>query len=105
MTERLLDLPVKIFADGADPQGMAEPSHQPYIHGLMRTLPKAELLRASVCEVLDVFQAAVCGCHIATAPHDILKKLLELGGKDLDEISLDTVRMFHRDAVAAGFKL
>jgi len=34
MTERLLDLPVKIFADGADLQGIAELSRQPYIHGL-----------------------------------------------------------------------
>jgi len=55
--------------------------------------------------VLNVFQAAACGCQIVTVPHDILKKLLELGGKDLDELSLDTVRMFHWDAVAAGFKL
>jgi transaldolase len=68
-------------------------------------LPKAELLWASVREVLNVFQAAGCGCHIVTVPHDILKKLAELGGKDLDEVSLDTVRMFHRDAAAAGFKL
>ena len=69
------------------------------------SLPNAELLWASVRGVLNVFQAAACGCHIVTVPHDILKKLLELGGKDLDELSLDTVRMFHGDAVAAGFKL
>lgn len=68
-------------------------------------LPKAELLWASVREVLNVFQAAACGCDIVTVPHDILRKLIELGGKDLDELSLDTVRMFHQDAVAAGFKL
>jgi len=72
---------------------------------IVGALPKAELLWASVREVLNVFQAAACGCHIVTVPHDILKKLVELGGKDLDEYSLDTVRMFHRDAVAAGFKL
>ena len=96
MTERLLDLPVKIFAESADPQGLSE---------VLRSLPKAELLWASVREVLSVFQTAVCGCHIVAVPHDILKKLLELGGKDLDEISLDTVRVFHRDPVAAGFKL
>jgi transaldolase len=55
--------------------------------------------------VLNVFQAAACRCHIVTVPHDILKKLVELAGKDLDELSLDTVRMFHQDAVAAGFTL
>ena len=68
-------------------------------------LPKVELLWASVREVLNVFQAAACRCHIVTVPHDILKKFGELAGKDLDELSLDTVRMFHRDAAAAGFTL
>jgi transaldolase len=72
---------------------------------ILRGLPKAELLWASVREVLNVFQAAACRCHIITVPHDILKKLVEVGGKDLDEVSLDTVRMFHQDAVAACFKL
>ncbi len=34
----------------------------------------------------------------------MLKKL-ELVGKDLDEFSLDTVKMFRDDAVKAGFTL
>lgn len=72
---------------------------------IVRHLPRAELLWASVREVLNVFQAAACGCHIVTVPHDILKKLDALGGKDLEELSLDTVRMFHQDALAAGFTL
>ena len=72
---------------------------------IVRSLPNAELLWASVREVLNVFQAAACGCHIVTVPHDILRKLLELGGKDLEELSVETVRMFHQDAIAAGFKL
>ena len=55
--------------------------------------------------MLNVVQAAACRCHIVTVPHDILKKLVELRGKDLEELSLDTVRMFHRDAIGAGFKL
>ena len=72
---------------------------------IVSDLPKAELLWASVREVLNVFQAAACRCHIVTVPHDILKKFVELAGRDLDELSLDTVRMFHRDAAAAGFTL
>jgi len=72
---------------------------------IVSDLPKAELLWASVREVLNVFQAAACRCHIVTVPHDILKKIVELAGKDLDQLSLDTVRMFHRDAAAAGFTL
>jgi transaldolase len=72
---------------------------------IVSDVPKTELLWASVREVLNVFQAAACGCHIVTVPHDILKKFVELAGKNLEELSLDTVRMFHRDAVAAGFTL
>jgi transaldolase len=71
----------------------------------LKDLPQAELLWASVREVLNIFQAAQCGCHIVTVPHDILDKVAKLGGMDLTELSLDTVRMFHKDAVAAGFKL
>jgi transaldolase len=90
----------RIADTGVDPLPIMEESLD-----LVRVLPKAELLWASVREVLNVFQAAGCGCDIVTVPHDILKKLVTLGGKDLDELSLDTVRMFHQDAVAAGFKL
>jgi transaldolase len=90
----------RIADTGVDPLPIMKESLE-----IVRSLPKAELLWASVREVLNVFQAASCGCDIVTVPHDILKKLVELGGKDLDELSLDTVRMFHRDAVAAGFKL
>jgi transaldolase len=71
----------------------------------LRELPSAELLWASVREVLNIFQAADCGCHIVTVPHDILSKVTKLGGMDLTELSLDTVRMFYQDAAAAGFAL
>ncbi len=66
--------------------------------------PKAELLWASPREVLNVFQAESAGAHIITATPDILKKL-SLTGKDLTEYSLETVKMFHADACAAGFSL
>lgn len=67
--------------------------------------PKAELLWASVREVLNVFQAAECGCDIVTVTHDILAKAFKMCGQDLDELSLETVKMFARDAQSAGFTL
>lgn len=90
----------RIADTGIDPQPIMKESLE-----ILRSLPAAELLWASVREVLNVYQAADCGCHIVTVPHDILKKMESLAHKDLDELSLDTVQMFHRDAVAAGFKL
>ena len=67
--------------------------------------PKAELLWASVREVLNIWQAEACGCQIVTVPHDVLAKALKLGGKDLGELSLDTVKMFAADAASAGYSL
>jgi transaldolase len=65
---------------------------------------RVELLWASPREVLNIAQADAIGCHIITVTHDLLNKLHTLG-RDLDEFSLETVRMFHRDAAEAGFKL
>ena len=71
---------------------------------IMNEKPKAKLIWASPRELLNVIQANDIGCHIITATSDILKKL-ELIGKDLSEYSLDTVRMFHDDALASGYKI
>ena len=51
-----------------------------------------------------MFQAHEIGCHIITVTNDILKKL-SLVGKDLGDYSLETVKMFHDDAAAAGFRI
>ncbi|HEY1774838.1 MAG TPA: transaldolase [Solirubrobacteraceae bacterium] len=71
---------------------------------VMSSAPRAELIWASPREVLNVVQADRAGCHIITVTNDLLGKLALLG-KDLDQFSLETVQMFHRDAVAAGFSL
>jgi transaldolase len=70
----------------------------------MKSKPKAELIWASPRELLNIFQADAIGCHVITVTNDILKKLT-LVGYDLDDYSLDTVKMFHSDAAAAGFRL
>jgi len=72
--------------------------------GLLADHPNIELIWASPREVLNIVQAHWVGCHIITVTHDLLKKLPGLG-KDLDVFSLETVQMFRRDAVAAGFAL
>lgn len=71
---------------------------------LLRPFPEVELIWASPRELLNIFQADAIGCHIITATNDILKKL-PLVGKDLDEYSLETVKMFRTDAQAVGYRL
>jgi len=66
--------------------------------------PGVELIWASPRELLNIFHADSIGTHIITVTHDILGKL-GLVGKDLDDYSLDTVKMFAADAAKAGFSL
>ena len=70
----------------------------------MKINPKSELLWASPRELLNIIQADQIGCHIITATKDIIKKL-KLANYDLEDYSLDTVKMFYKDAVDAGFKV
>jgi transaldolase len=96
---------VSIFAGriadtGRDPMPVVRASHE-----ILKGQPKAEILWASVREVFNIFQADEAGAHIVTVPHDILRKAIEMCSRDLDALSLDTVKMFDRDAKAAGYTL
>jgi transaldolase len=71
---------------------------------LLRPYPNLELIWASPRELLNVLQADAIGCHIITATTDILRKL-QLVGKNLDDYSLETVKMFHDDAKKAGYRI
>ena len=71
---------------------------------MLKVVPAAQLIWASPRELLNIFQADDIGCQVITVTNDILKKL-SLVGYDLEAYSLDTVKMFYNDAVAAGFKL
>ena len=71
---------------------------------ILKARPKAELLWASPRELLNIVQADTMGCHIITVTNDLLAKLGGLG-KDLDQFSLETVKMFEGDARAAGYTI
>ena len=106
VAEHLTETPssVSVFAGriadtGRDPVPVMEEALQ-----ILAVRPQAELIWASPRELLNVVQAAAIGCHVITATNDIIRKL-PLLGKDLNEFSLETVRMFHHDARAAGYRL
>ena len=95
---------VSIFAGriadaGVDPQPTVR-----YCVEAFKSKPAVETLWASCREIFSVVRAAEVGCHVITVPNDMLKKL-EMFGKDLGEISLDTVKMFYNDATSSGFQL
>jgi transaldolase len=71
---------------------------------IMESEPQLELIWASPREALNIVQAHDIGCHIITVTNDLIAKTA-LFGKDLREFSVDTVKMFRNDALAAGFAL
>ena len=71
---------------------------------IMRPRPAQQLVWASPRELLNVFQADATGCHVITVTREILDKLTMVG-MDPAQLSLETVRMFLRDARAAGFTI
>jgi transaldolase len=71
---------------------------------ILKAAPASELIWASPREIFNIFQANEIGCHVITVTPDIIKKL-SLVGYNLNEYSLDTVKMFYKDAIDAGYKL
>jgi len=89
----------RIADAGVDPMPIMSRAVQ-----IMLDAPRSELIWASPREILNLVQADQVGCHIITMTNDLLAKIDSLG-KDLDQFSLETVQMFRRDAIAAGFTL
>jgi transaldolase len=90
----------RIADTGRDPMPLMEAS----LHLCQSTDKNIELLWASSREAFNVVQADMIGCHIITCTHEIIKKM-GMFNKDLDQLSLETVRMFKTDAESAGFSL
>ena len=90
----------RIADTGVDPMPIMQESRK-----ILAGQPKAQLLWASVREVLNIVQAEQSGCHIVTVQHDILAKAAKLLEMDLGALSLDTVKMFKNDAASAGYQL
>jgi transaldolase len=95
---------VSVFAGRIADTGRDPVPHMAEALRLLRNRPKAELLWASPREVLNIFQADEIGCHIITVTNDHLKKLA-LVAKNLDDYSRETVVMFYKDALSAGYSI
>jgi transaldolase len=95
---------ISVFAGRIADAGIDPIPTMKYAVKTMARYPQQELIWASPRELFNVAQAHEIGCHIITVTSDIIAKLPTLG-KDLDAFSLDTVKMFRTDAVAAGFRI
>ena len=95
---------ISVFAGRVADTGIDPVLHMAAAVELLSPYLNIELIWASPRELLNIFQADAIGCHIITVTNDILKKI-PLVGKDLDNFSLDTVKMFYQDAIEANYKL
>jgi transaldolase len=95
---------VSIFAGRIADTGVEPNETIEYAINQFINLPNNEIIWASPRELLNIIQANKLGCHIITATNEILKKM-ELIGYSLEEYSLDTVKMFYKDANEAGYVL
>jgi transaldolase len=89
----------RIADSGIDPLPIMKQSLE-----ILKPLPAAELLWASPRELLNLVQADQMGCHVITVTPALLDKASNIG-KDLDQFSLETVKMFYNDAVKSGFDI
>ena len=71
---------------------------------IAKNKPLSNVLWASTREIYNIFQAEEARCQIITVPHDIINKFKGIG-KDLDQLSLETVKTFYEDAKTAGYKI
>jgi transaldolase len=95
---------ISVFAGRVADTGADPVPHMIEVVSITSTRPKAEVIWASPRELLNLFHADEAKCHIITVTSDILKKL-PLIGKDLAEYSLETVKMFRNDALAASYSI
>jgi len=99
-----IDMVISIFAGriadtGVDPNQVMKDAIN-----LCKSKKKIEILWASTREILNIVQANNIGCHIITVPHQILNKLNGIG-KDLEKLSLETVKGFLSDSRKANYKI
>lgn len=64
----------------------------------------ADILWASPRQIGDVLAAQMAGAHIITLSTELVAKF-SLWGRDLEDYSRETVEMFRRDALAAGYEI
>ena len=95
---------ISIFAGRIANTGLDPIPFMKYAVDLSKDNPEKEILWASPREALNIIQAEDCGCDIITVTPDILSAMKTFN-KDLEEFSLETVKMFYDDAVSAGFEI
>lgn len=95
---------ISIFAGRIANAGIDPEPTMKYAVALTSSDTLVDILWASSREVFNIIQAERTGTQIITLAPNLISAMKDLG-KDLDEFSLETVKMFYKDATQAGFKI
>lgn len=98
------DLIISVFAGRIADSGLDPMSTMKKTIKLCASKKNIKILWASTREIYNLVQANEINCHIITIPNSILGKLPGIG-KNLEELSLETVNSFLQDAEKSGFKI
>jgi transaldolase len=90
----------RISDTGADPRPTIR-----YCVDAFRPLPSVKVLWAGCKDVTAILAARAEGCHIVTVPGDILQRFVTRKGMDLHELSVDTARMFRKEAIDGAISI
>ncbi|MDA9723143.1 transaldolase [Candidatus Pelagibacter sp.] len=71
---------------------------------LSKKYKNVQILWASTREPYNYLEAKTLGCHIITAPPEIIRKI-EKFGKSFEELTIDTVKGFLEDTKKSKFKM
>ena len=99
-TQNIISIFAGRIADaGVDPMPIMKEAVE-----LSKKYNNIEILWASPREVYNAFQARDCNVHIITCSSDMIEKLFKIGAK-LEDISLDTVKIFVQATKDLGFSV
>ena len=95
---------ISIFCGRIADAGVNPSDFIQYANKIRKNKENIKILWASTREIYNIIEAQNAKSDIITVPTSILNKL-NLIGKNLDNYSVETVRMFYDDAKKAGYKL
>ena len=95
---------ISIFAGRIANAGVDPEPTMKFASDLSKDNELIETLWASSREVFNIIQAIRTNTNIITLPPSLINGSKEIG-KDLDQYSLETVKMFYNDAKKSGFSL
>ena len=100
-----LECVVSIFSGRISDTGVDPRPTIRYAINAFKIIPSVKILWAGCKDVTAINAALEEGCHIITVPGDILLRFVSRKGMDLLELSIDTAKMFRKEALGGSLSI